>query len=155
MGWRCPRLEPSDVVGIGRGNAVTACPCAEHDGRIDDIGCPPDSTELPGVACPAVLERNDLGFICAEKSGEARGRAAAEPMTPPKTAAFGYPESVVSGSVRLSHHGTRTGSSNSPDAIAYEARLFFGDSVARESRTAWGANSFRNESEQRDGGVDV
>ena len=28
---------------------------------------------------------------------------------------------------------------------AYEARLFFGDGVARESRTAWGANSFRNE----------
>ena len=28
---------------------------------------------------------------------------------------------------------------------AYEARLFFGNGVVRESRTAWGANSFRNE----------
>jgi len=28
---------------------------------------------------------------------------------------------------------------------AYEARLYFGDGVARESRTAWGVNSFRNE----------
>ena len=28
---------------------------------------------------------------------------------------------------------------------AYEARLFFGDSIVSESRTAWGANSFRNE----------
>jgi len=27
----------------------------------------------------------------------------------------------------------------------YEARLFFGDGIVRESRTAWGANSFRNE----------
>jgi hypothetical protein len=26
----------------------------------------------------------------------------------------------------------------------YEARLFFGDGAARESRTAWGASSFRN-----------
>ena len=29
----------------------------------------------------------------------------------------------------------------------YEARLFFGDSIVREARTAWGANSFRNEFE--------
>ena len=28
---------------------------------------------------------------------------------------------------------------------AYEARLFFGDGVVRESRTAWGASSFWNE----------
>jgi hypothetical protein len=28
---------------------------------------------------------------------------------------------------------------------AYEARLFFGDGFVRESRTAWGASSFRNE----------
>jgi hypothetical protein len=28
---------------------------------------------------------------------------------------------------------------------AYEARLFFGNDVVRESRTRWGANSFRNE----------
>jgi hypothetical protein len=27
----------------------------------------------------------------------------------------------------------------------YEARLFFGDGVVRESRTAWGASSFWNE----------
>ena len=64
------RIEPSDVVGIGRDDAVTACPCAQHDGRIDDIGRPPDSTKLPGVACPSVVERNDLCLFCAEKSGE-------------------------------------------------------------------------------------
>jgi hypothetical protein len=28
---------------------------------------------------------------------------------------------------------------------SYEARLFFGDGVVRESRAAWEANSFQNE----------
>ena len=27
----------------------------------------------------------------------------------------------------------------------HEARLFFGDGIVRESRAAWGANSFQNE----------
>ena len=33
---------------------------------------------------------------------------------------------------------------------AYEARLFFGDSVVRETRTAWNTSSFRNEFANRE-----
>ena len=36
---------------------------------------------------------------------------------PNTTATFGYPAWVVSRSVRLPHHGTRTGASNNPEAI--------------------------------------
>lgn len=64
------RIEPSDVVGIRRDDAVAPRACTQHHGRSNDIGRSSDATELPGFACSLVVERNDLGVRCAEQSCE-------------------------------------------------------------------------------------